>query len=103
MAKFLIQEAATFRLDQIYRYTLSRWGVEQAESYIEGLFDAFSRVGEKSLISRPIPAEFGVNGFYIRYKKHFVYWKYLNSGDVGIVTTLHERMHQIGQFKDAGN
>ncbi len=37
---------------------------------------------------------------FFRYKKHFVYWKYLSSGDVGIVTVLHERMHQIERFKE---
>ncbi len=52
------------------------------------------------VLSRPIPAEFGVDGFFFRYEKHFVYWKYLTSGDVGIVTILHERMHQIERFQN---
>jgi len=47
-----------------------------------------------------VPAEFGVNGFYVKYKKHFVYWRYLGGGEVGIVTILHERMHQVKQFKN---
>ena len=29
-----VQEAASLRLDEIYRYTRERWGVEQAESQI---------------------------------------------------------------------
>ena len=50
--------------------------------------------------SRPVPAEFGVDGFFFRYEKHFVYWRYLNNKDVGIVTILHERMHQIERYQD---
>jgi len=50
------------------------------------------------VLSRPVPAEFGVDGYFYRYEKHFVYWRYLASGDVGIVTVLHERMHQIERF-----
>jgi plasmid stabilization system protein ParE len=46
-----------------------------------------------------MPAEFGIDGFYFRYEKHFVYWKYLENKDIGIVTILHERMHQIKQFQ----
>ena len=46
------------------------------------------------------PAEFGVDGFFFRYKKHFVYWRYLSNSEIGIVTILHQCMHQIGQFKD---
>ena len=100
MAEFLIQEATLFRLDEIYRYTLARWGSEKAKAYIDGLFDAFSKAGGKGFLSRPMPAEFGVSGFYFKYKKHFVYWKYLSNGHVGIATILHERMHQIEQFKE---
>ncbi|PHS25258.1 MAG: plasmid stabilization protein [Methylophaga sp.] len=100
MARFLLQQAATFRLDEIYHYSLNKWGQEKADNYIEGLFDAFAKVGEKTVLSHPIPAELGVTGFYFKYKKHFIYWKYLNNSEVGIVTILHERMHQIKHFEE---
>ena len=100
MARFLLQEAASHRIDEIYRYTRERWGEEKAESYITGLFEAFEKVETHKVLSRPVPAEFGVEGFFFRYEKHFVYWKHLGNGDIGIVTILHERMHQIERFKD---
>ena len=28
------------------------------------------------------------------------YWRYLSNGDIGIVTILHERMHQIDRFRE---
>ena len=100
MARFLVQEAASHRIDEIYRYTRERWGEEKAESYITGLFEAFEKVETHKVLSRPVPAEFGVEGFFFRYEKHFVYWKHLGNRDIGIVTILHERMHQIERFKD---
>lgn len=100
MARFLLQEAASHRIDEIYRYTRERWGEEKAESYITGLFEAFEKVETHKVLSRPIPAEFGVEGFFFRYEKHFIYWKHLGNGDIGIVTILHERMHQIERLKD---
>ena len=39
-----VQEAASHRLDEIYRYTRDRWGEDQAERYITGLFAAFERI-----------------------------------------------------------
>ncbi|WP_235027148.1 type II toxin-antitoxin system RelE/ParE family toxin [Cognatazoarcus halotolerans] len=36
-----VQEAASWRLDEIYRYTRDRWGTQQADRYITGLFEAF--------------------------------------------------------------
>ncbi|MBN1956928.1 MAG: type II toxin-antitoxin system RelE/ParE family toxin [Desulfuromonadales bacterium] len=100
MARFLVQQGAALRIDEIYRYTLKEWGSTQAQAYINGLFDSFAKVGTQDIISRPVPAEFGVDGFFFRYEKHLVCWRYLSNGDVGIVTILHERMHQIERFKD---
>ncbi|MCD6527564.1 MAG: type II toxin-antitoxin system RelE/ParE family toxin [Desulfuromonas sp.] len=100
MSRFLVQDAASHRIDEIYQYTLKEWGAAQAEVYVTGLFDHFAKVGTHEVLSRPVPAEFGVEGFFFRYEKHFVYWRYLSNGDIGIVTILHERMHQIGWLKD---
>ena len=95
-----VQEAASLRLDDIYRYTRDRWGEDQADRYITGMFEAFDRIEAHGVVSKPIPAEFGVEGFFFRYEHHVVYWRRLSDGDVGIVTILHERMHQIDRFKE---
>jgi plasmid stabilization system protein ParE len=100
MTPVRIQEAASVRIDETYRYTRDRWGAAQADAYITGLFEAFERIGAGGIRSRPIPAEFGVNGYEFRYERHFVYWKKLENGDIGIVTVLHERMHQIDRFRE---
>jgi plasmid stabilization system protein ParE len=96
----LVQEAASRRLDEIYRYTREAFGAGQAERYIEGLFEAFGRIESHAVLSRPVPAEFGVDGFFLRYQRHVVYWRRLANGDIGIVTVLHERMHQIDRFRE---
>lgn len=100
MVAILLQEAASHRLDEIYRYTRDRWGAEQAESYITGLFETFDQINSHNVMSRPIPADFGVQGYFVRYQRHFVYWRRLSNGDIGIVTILHERMHQMDRFRE---
>ncbi len=100
MAGVRIQEAASWRLDEIYRYTRDRWGTEQADQYITGMFEAFNGIEAHRTSSRPIPAEFGIEGYFFRHERHFVYWRRLSNGDIGIVTILHERMHQIDRFRD---
>jgi len=99
-AQVRIQDAASFRLDEIYRYTRDRWGTQRADHYITGLFDAFDGIAGHQTPSRPIPAEFGIQGYFFRYEHHFVYWRLLSNGDIGIVTILHERMHQIDRLGD---
>ncbi|MCF6178592.1 MAG: type II toxin-antitoxin system RelE/ParE family toxin [Geopsychrobacter sp.] len=100
MARYLIQDAASHRIDEIYQYTFSQWGAEQAGSYVIDLFDTFLKIETHEVLSCPIPASFEVDGFFCRYEKHFVYWRHLSSGDIGIVTILHERMHQVGRLND---
>lgn len=100
MATVLVQEAAAHRLDEIYHYTRDRWGAGQADRYIAGLFEAFERIETHAVMSRPVPAEFGVEGYVFRYERHFVYWRRLSNGAIGIVTILHERMHQIDRFRE---
>lgn len=100
MSQIRIQEAASWRLDEVYRYTRERWGEPPAERCITGLFDAFDRIESHGVASRPIPAEFGVQGFFFRYERHLVYWRRLSNDDIGIVTVLHERMHQIERLRD---
>lgn len=99
-AHIRIQGAASYRLDEIYRYTRDHWDVQQADRYVIGLFDAFDGIADHRTLSRPVPVGFGVEGYFFRYEHHFVYWRWLSNGDVGIVTILHERMHQIDRFRE---
>jgi len=100
VSAYRVQSGAVHRLDEIYRYTAETWGDDQAELYIRGLFDKFAAISARSFPWRPAPAELGVDGYVCRYQKHLIYWKLLADGEVGIVTILHERMHQIERFRD---
>ncbi len=72
----------------------------QANRYLTELFEAFEILDTHGVVSRPIPASFDVQGYFFRYEEHFVYWKRLGNGDIGIVTVLHERMHQIERVRE---
>jgi toxin ParE1/3/4 len=98
--RYRIQQAAGERLDEIYVYTRERWGKARADRYIRGLFDCFDAIATRAFPWRAVPAEFAVSGFVCRYEKHFIYWRVLPDDTVGIVTILHEKMHQIDRFED---
>jgi toxin ParE1/3/4 len=100
VSRFRVQSAAIQRIDEIYRYTAETWGEAQAERYLRGLFERFEAIAARRFPWRPVVAAFGVDGFVCRYEQHLIYWKVLRDGDVGIVTVLHERMHQIERFRD---
>ena len=100
MSGYRVQDQAGRRLDDIYAYTRDRWGEAQAARYIRGLFERFDAIAARTIPWRAIPAEFGVDGFYTRHEHHYIYCRLLSDGTVGIVTVLHERMHQLERFQD---
>ena len=100
MSGFRVQRAAGHRLDEIFVYTRDRWGQAQAERYISDLFARFAAIAAREFPWRPVPAEFRVDGYVCRHEQHFIYWKLLDDGSVGIVTILHARMHQIDRFRE---
>jgi len=92
------------RLAEIYVYTRETWGEAQADRYLRGLADAVTGIARGDIVSRRLPAEFGAEGWYARHERHVIYWKQLPDGAIGVVTILHERMHQMDRFReDAGD
>lgn len=69
MTSVRVQESAALRIDEIYRNTRDRWGTVQASVYVGGLFEAFDRIAIGGVPSRPIPAEFGVDGYVFSVRK----------------------------------
>jgi toxin ParE1/3/4 len=87
-------------VDEIFAYTRDTWGDEPAERYVRGLFAKFEDVAARRAPWRQIPAEFGIDGYFCRYERHFIYWRVLEDGSVGIATVLHARMHQLDRFRE---
>ena len=100
MSGYELSRRANERLDEIYLYGAGRWGEEQADVYLRALFDCFSKIARGDIVWRAVPAEFGVDGYYLRQGRHYIYWRRLSHGAVGIVTVLHEKMHRIERFKE---
>ena len=100
MIPYRVQKAAGRRIDDIYIYTRDTWGEDQAQRYVRGLFERFDEIAAHRVAWRDVPKNLGVDGFYCRYEHHYIYWRVLSDGILGIVTVLHERMHQIDRFRD---
>lgn len=94
MRRFRLEPKAAHRIDEIVDYTRAQWGAEQAEGYVRGLFGQFESIARHDVLWRPIPAEFGVTGYFCRYEHHYIYWKERKDGSISIFAILHERMQQ---------
>lgn len=100
MKGYLVLKSASYRIDEIHDYSKRTWGTAQAKKYITGLFNFFEDVANEKVVWKRIPASYEVDGFYGRYENHYVYWKVLDSGQVGITAILHDRMDQINRLQE---
>ena len=100
MSRLRILPSAEHRIDDIYLDTAERWGADQADRYLRGLYARLYAIAARDFPWRPLPADFGTDGYACRYESHMVYWRVLPNGDIGIVSVLHQRMNQIARFRD---
>jgi toxin ParE1/3/4 len=84
--------AADKRQDEIWEYTLGKWGERKAVEYIRGMHDAVSKAAENPQVWRSIERKGFERIFYIRYEKHFIFFRLLSGGVLGLISILHERM-----------
>jgi len=93
MADYKVYHPAQIREDEIWDYTVQRWGVEQAVKYITGLHEHFSSLAKRELRWKQLPADRfdGAMVYLSRYEKHYVIFKEISVG-IGILTVLHTAM-----------
>jgi toxin ParE1/3/4 len=98
MTGFRLYRTADERLDEVWSYTYEKWGEQQAEKYIKGLFDYFQKLSDNKLLwcSLPgrlvVPEQLDIALYFGRYKQHWIFFKELSSGDIGIAAILHDAM-----------
>ena len=88
-----IHPAAREAIKNIWLYTQQTWGEDQANAYIRGLYDAVQQVAENKMLWRPVPHQHAEGVFFTRYKHHYIFFRELSRGRLGVVSVLHEKMN----------
>ena len=96
MPSYLFFPSADKAQDNIWRYTCETWGEKQAEKYIKGLHDHLQRLSEKKKLWRSLPAnlvvppDLKIEAYFSKYEHHYLFFRKLSSGQIGIMAILHE-------------
>ena len=90
MHEFRLTPAAERDLEEIWRYTRQKWGVEQAHRYIDVLTEAFAVLAD-SPQSAPACDHIRAGYRHRSIERHVVYFKIAPYG-IAVVRVLHERM-----------
>ena len=91
---------AEIRLMEIWDYTLEKWGEQQADSYVHGLIEAIHSLRNQRQRWKRVtePALRGV--WCVRHEHHYVFFRELPSGVIGIISILHENMDLPARLKE---
>jgi len=98
-----IYAAAEARLIEIWDYTLEKWGEKQADAYVRGLVAAIHSLGGNRHLWRRVPDKTLAGVWFVRHEHHYIFFRELSRGTVGVITVLHESMDLPARIKDDGN
>ena len=106
MAAYRFYAPADAAQDKIWRETVDTWGEAQAEAYIRGLHAHLQRLCDNHLLWRRLPQRLAVPGdimreaYFSRYEHHYLFFRKLDNGELGVMRILHERMDMAVRLRE---
>ncbi len=92
--------AARARLLEIWDYTERKWSVEQADRYVGELVAAIEQILEQPHRIKRVRQK-GLSGVhYFRHRHHFIFFRKLERGNIGVMSILHENMDIPSRLKE---
>ncbi|WFU10601.1 type II toxin-antitoxin system RelE/ParE family toxin [Rhizobium sp. CB3090] len=98
MHGYLFYSRADAAQNRIWIDTAERWGEPQANKYIIGLHAHLEQLSKAKALWRRLPknlvapADTEASIFLSRYERHYIFFRELPSGKIGVMSILHERM-----------
>jgi plasmid stabilization system protein ParE len=98
MSGYSFYPSADVAQDAIWKYTAEIWGEDQADKYIRELHDHLARLANSRSTWRKLAFQLEVKKpwdgdvFISRYRQHFVFFRELSNGRIGVIAILHQRM-----------
>lgn len=108
-AGFKFSPLAKMQLDNLWDYGFEKFGLELADSYIDGIFLLIKEVAEswryQGLSPRMVPQEMlddvtNESVYFIPYRSEVIYLKKLSGGKVGVICILGARMDTPNRIKE---
>ncbi len=107
--KYRFSPIAVAQLDTLWDYGYRRFGIQQADDYLDGLFATLDEIATcghyLGLPPRHIPPDklVGITSLpiqYVRYQRDYLHLRKLSDGTLGVVCILGERMNTPRRLKE---
>lgn len=97
-----IHPAAEARIHEIWDYTADTWGTRQADKYVRDLVKAIHEAAAKRRLWRPLVDDELKGIHFFRHAHHYVFFRDLGGGDIGVISVLHENMDLPNRLREDG-
>lgn len=87
-----ILPAARRAIIDVWHYTAATWSESQADAYVRGLHAAIEAAADDRTRWRPVRQPWASGVHFIRYEHHFIFFRQLSGGRLGVISVLHENM-----------
>lgn len=88
------------RLIDIWHYTDKKWGEKQADKYIRGIYKAIDKAAKNKYLWRKVEHKEIKGIFFTRYEYHYIFFRELSKGRLGVVSVLHSQMDIPNRLKE---
>ena len=92
-AKYQLRSLVQSDLESIWLYTLEQWGVDQANSYLEGIIERFDWLAENPLLGKQ--RDDIKKGYYCFPEGMHLVFYIIKGGQIEIIGVLHQSMDII--------
>lgn len=92
--------AARARILEIWDYTESKWGADQADQYVTELVEAIHKAEGNRQRWRRVADQAVSGAYFIRFRHHFILFRELTKGSLGVISVLHENMDIPARLKE---
>ncbi|MCP4108129.1 MAG: type II toxin-antitoxin system RelE/ParE family toxin [Desulfobacteraceae bacterium] len=88
-----IYPVARIRIKEIWLNTEKTWGEKKADKYVRGLCKAIEKAADSKNLWQKVEHKEAKGIFFVRSKHHYIFFRELSKGVLGVVSVLHERMN----------
>jgi toxin ParE1/3/4 len=85
---------------EIWDYSFKKWGEDQADAYVRGLVDAIHTLHANRSLWRPVIDKSLAGVWFVRHEHHYIFFRVLSGGVVGVITVLHENMDLPARIRE---